>query len=394
MGKSVNIFKTQYFNFCRILLIATGQWPYQNKVVAIPLRSVICTMLIIIINAQICKIYESGNSVQTLVETVPYLLSAVIPAMRYRNSLMNIKRRKNLFDRIKYDWECAVLNNEDHIFESYAKGAWKLSMVYATILNSMMVLYVIVEIVLLVLNRLSSWSFTSLSHLPIQVEFFIDEDKYFYYILAFTNLTVSTGCMAHLALDMEMNIIINHACTMFAIVGQRLEKVFRINLDEHKKRAHVNQMLIRTIKYHRDALQFVDCISSYCSGFYVLSFYILLVNFSILSFHAWTVIRAFERLEIFVFPVLSFSGECVMAAYNTVLMQWIIDASSAVFHRAYCGEWYTAPISQQKTLLLIMRKCMKPAAITFANVFTLSMQKYAMAAETVFSYFMVLCSLQ
>ncbi|XP_076221739.1 uncharacterized protein LOC143174333 [Nomia melanderi] len=394
MVKSVDIFEIQYFNLCRILLTVTGQWPYQDKVVAIPLRSVVCSMLIIIINAQMCKIFKSGINRKTFIDTIPYLICFILTAMRYVNSLMNIKRMRNLFKRIKYDWECAVLNNEDHIFESYAKGAWKLFMVYITILNSMMVLYVIVEIVLLVMKEFSSWKFTRHVHQPIQVEFFIDEDKYFYYILVFTNLTMFVTFVAVLAIELELNIMINHACTMFAIVGRRLENAFRVNSEEHKRRVQVHEMLIRTIKYHRDALQFVDCISSYCSGFYISFFYILMVTFSVLLVHVWTVIREFEGLDTFVFPAMSFSGGCIVVVYITVLMQWIIDASSAVFHQAYCGEWYTAPISQQKTLLLIMQKCMKPATISFANIFSISVEVAAMGAETMFSYFMVFYSLQ
>ncbi|XP_076644834.1 odorant receptor 49a-like [Halictus rubicundus] len=74
--------------------------------------------------------------------------------------------------------------------------------------------------------------------------------------------------------------------------------------------------------------------------------------------------------------------------------QELIDVSSNVFRQMYCGKWYDASISNQKTLLLIMCKCMRPASVAYSTLVNSSFETYASVLKASMSYFTVLYSLQ
>ncbi|XP_076221738.1 uncharacterized protein LOC143174332 [Nomia melanderi] len=394
MGKSVDIFKSQYFNLCRVELLLTGLWPYQTKMAVIPLRIFLSIFVVAFFNAEICKIITSRHDMRILIETTPPFLSCIGIMIKYTNGWINIKKMKELIGRIKYDWECAVLNKEDHIFEFYAKEVWKVNMEYAILLHSMTLFYLALIITPGVLNKLTSWNITRFMHQPIHVEFFVDEDEYFLYILMFINISITIALTILLAVDLELNIIIGHACTMFAVVGYRLENVFRFNSGQPEKIEKIERILVSTIQYHKETIKFVEGINSYCSNSYILLCGVAILLFSTLLLHVFIVIRSSEGFDVVAIPVLNFVGHVTVLYFNTIMAQRMMDVSSDVFHQSYCGEWYSAPITAQKMLLIIMGKCLKPATIVFANFVTLSREKFAMILETSMSYFMVLYSLQ
>ncbi|XP_076221713.1 uncharacterized protein LOC143174327 isoform X2 [Nomia melanderi] len=392
MEKSVDIFKSQYFNLCRLVLLLTGLWPYQNQIAARTQRIVVFTMIIAFLDSEICAVISGRHDMQLLIETIPPLLSCIGIIIKYLNCSMKIKKMKQLMDRIRYDWQCAVLNKEDHIFEFHARQVRKINMTYS-ILPSVVIVYFIVQMVPEVINKLTSRKVTRSMHQPFHVEFFVDEDEYFVYIFTFINVSVLTVLAIVLAVDTELNMIINHACTMFAVIGYRSENAFRY-LEEDCKNEKINEVLISTVKYHKDTIKFVEGINSYCSGSYLLTCGIVIVLFSILLVHVCIAIKAYNSLDLVAIPILNFIGHMVVVYFNTIMAQRMKDVSSDVFHQTYCGEWYTAPITAQKMLLVIMGKCLEPATIMFTNVFTVSMEKFASVLKTSMSHFMVLYSLQ
>ncbi|KAG7205991.1 hypothetical protein KM043_007913 [Ampulex compressa] len=57
--------------------------------------------------------------------------------------------------------------------------------------------------------------------------------------------------------------------------------------------------------------------------------------------------------------------------------QKLLDSSSEVFHKAYSGRWYAAPVASQKILLFVIQRTMKPSSITIAGTLTISYEIFA-----------------
>ncbi|XP_076221718.1 uncharacterized protein LOC143174328 isoform X3 [Nomia melanderi] len=321
MEKSVDIFTTQYYNNCRILLLMIGQWPYQNKVVAITLRIIVCSLIVIFVDGQICRIIKSWDDTQILIEASSLALTSVSLMIRFVTGFMNMKTMKKMMDRIKYDLQCAVLNNEVHIFESFAKETYNLFMKYSLLVTSSMFVYVTLQIASQVLNRLSSSNVTRL----------VPNEK-------------------------------------------------------------AKEILARIVDYHMETLKFVSYLNYFFSGCFILLLVTIVITFSIMLLHVCMTIKASENLEVILVPAINISGGVVMVLYNCTMAQRMIDTSLDVFHQSYCGEWYTGSTSAQRSLLLIMRKCMDPVMLTWHDPFNMTLEKFTSVMNTSMSYFMVLYS--
>ncbi|XP_076221717.1 uncharacterized protein LOC143174328 isoform X2 [Nomia melanderi] len=332
MEKSVDIFTTQYYNNCRILLLMIGQWPYQNKVVAITLRIIVCSLIVIFVDGQICRIIKSWDDTQILIEASSLALTSVSLMIRFVTGFMNMKTMKKMMDRIKYDLQCAVLNNEVHIFESFAKETYNLFMKYSLLVTSSMFVYVTLQIASQVLNRLSSSNVTRL--VPVRVELFVDEDKYFLHIMIFTNAFIVMVLVISLAMDSVFTMTSNHACAMLAVTGHRLEHAFRINLGERDKNEKAKEILARIVDYHMETLKFVSYLNYFFSGCFILLLVTIVITFSIMLLHVCMTIKASENLEVILVPAINISGGVVMVLYNCTMAQRMIDTSLDVFHQS------------------------------------------------------------
>lgn len=107
--------------------------------------------------------------------------------------------------------DSSASSNEIHEFRFF--------FLVSVLLHSMTFIYLTFIITSGTLNRLTSRNITHFMRQPIQIELFVDEDEYFLYILMFINICIISALTILLAVDLELNIIIGHACTMFAVVG-------------------------------------------------------------------------------------------------------------------------------------------------------------------------------
>ncbi|XP_076644829.1 odorant receptor 10-like isoform X1 [Halictus rubicundus] len=152
--------------------------------------------------------------------------------------------------------------------------------------------------------------------------------------------------------------------------------------------------LTRIVEQHDQIIQYVNTINSYYYVCYTIQAPFAVLMLSSLLVNIVSNMKNYESFNGLVLCAAYFSGIMSNLFFICITGQELINASSNVFRQMYCGKWNDASISNQKTLLLIMCKCMRPAVVSFASLFTVSSELCASVLNASMSYFTVFYSLQ
>ncbi|XP_076380255.1 uncharacterized protein LOC143259919 [Megalopta genalis] len=389
----MDLFDYQYFKFCRFHLMFIGQWPYQTNIIAVPVRIVAITLMITFTIAEVTHVIKLRNDIEVFMDTFPLILSSLAMFVVYFNCLFNLGTLKVMLERIKYDWRCAALNKEDHILEAIMKEGWKYSSYFLTCSYPLMLFFIIFQATPVILNNLFALNI-SYDRQPIDGEFFVDRDEYFSLIIMYLTFIVCGSSIITFATNLQFNMLVHHACGMFAIFGHRLEHMFHYSTEKPVEDDKVQIALVRIIEHHKQIMQYIDTVNSYYSA--AFSFLLLLCSLFIanLLVNLCLKIKNMESIDVIATQIIYFFGVLSDMFFNVVSAQKLIDVGSDVFRQMYFGKWYVGSVSNQKILLFMMRKCMEPTSIVFANIVTISSEKFATILESSMSYFAMLYSMQ
>ncbi|XP_076380250.1 uncharacterized protein LOC143259917 isoform X2 [Megalopta genalis] len=394
----MDLFDYQYFKFCRLHLQFSGLWPYQTNIIAIPVTIVMILLIITFAITQVTHILKFRGDAEVFLDTFSLILATLHVFILYFNNLFNLGSLKVMLERIKYDWRCAVLNKEDHILEAIMKEGWKYSSYYLTCSYPLMLFLIIVQATPVILNNLFALNI-SYDRQPIDGEFFVDRDEYFSLIIMYLTFILCASNIITFATNLQFNMLVHHACGMFAIFGHRLEHMFHYSTEKPVEDDKVQIALVRIIEHHKQIMQYIDTVNSYYSA--AFSFLLLFSSLFIanLLVNLCFKIKNMESIDVIVMLTITphivvFSDIWASMFMAALSAQKLIDASSGVFQQMYFGKWYVASVSNQKILLFMMHKCMKPATVAFSNIITISLEKFATVQKATMSYFTLLYSMQ
>ncbi|KYN37732.1 hypothetical protein ALC56_07931, partial [Trachymyrmex septentrionalis] len=173
---------------------------------------------------------------------------------------------KDLTDRLFVNWDILETKEEYDIMRKYAeKGRW-YALIYGSFSYVTNIIFATTSLVPRVLDIVFPLNISRPIMLPIPAYYFVDENKYFYYI--FLHMLIAgnvclTGLIAHARMFF---VYVEHVCGLFAVVGFRFEHV------SHKRSAMEKNMInypdvsqtmyhkniVISISAHRKALQFAQ----------------------------------------------------------------------------------------------------------------------------------------
>ncbi|KAF7418410.1 hypothetical protein HZH68_001063 [Vespula germanica] len=142
----------------------------------------------------------------------------------------------NLLERIQRDWY-----NKEVIYLTSITGISLIS---------------IFPVFLDIINPLNE---TRYRELPYPVVDFIDQQKYFYHLSMLSFMVVLDMSFCGIANYALIAIFVQYMCGMFSVVGNMLENALDSKLiksDDPNKEAKIYAKIVRSIKYHKEALKF------------------------------------------------------------------------------------------------------------------------------------------
>ncbi|XP_024878473.1 odorant receptor 22c-like [Temnothorax curvispinosus] len=386
-----------YYTINRILLLCVGLWPCQKstfKYIAITLMTIILASSVIF---QLTTFITRECNTDVFLRVLTYSIPWLGYMLKYNVLCLNAKRMRNLMERMLCDWN--ELNNvqEIEILKEYADiGRFITLITILFIYGSIFCFILILFLSNFLLDITSSKNESRPRQLPVLIECFIDQQKYFFLILlaaCFAVVCSITTVIASETLNMSYT---HHACGLFEIASCRIEQALRKNTvqgiaSSTERNSILYQGIINGFNMYKRAIEFIKMLKRFHDWTYSLLLPLMVLSLSINLYRFSRLIASKEYSELIISFMYILGHFWYMFLYN-YLGQKVIDHSSDVFHRIYDVQWYIAPLKVQKLLLLVMQRSMRHCTLIIGGLFVPSLEGFATLTNTSFSYFAVIFS--
>ncbi|XP_029678585.1 uncharacterized protein LOC115244786 [Formica exsecta] len=386
--------ETQYFNLNRILLLAVGLWPYQQsnftRLQFIFLSTILTTSLIFQ-----CTPFISQKCTPDLV--VKVLSSASIFAfivIIYNMFCVNIEAMKDLLEQLQHIYNEVKDKNEFAIINAYGYSAKRCTAAF-TILGVCSIFAIIVAIFWSnICSNMLSKNVTQSRRLPIMMEYFIDQDKYFYLILIHICVAACIGTIVMVAIGAMLIAYFQYTCGMFKISSHRIKHAISINTlgnIQSKKIILILKGIISAVNIHRQAIKLSELLVSKIEK---MLFCLIIVGVVCLSLNLFRIASHGDDTKEILFPFIFTTISILYMFVANYIAQDITDHNGDLFATVYDVQWHLAPLHIQKLILFLLQKGTKEFTINIDGLFVGSLECFATLVKTSVSYFTVMYSTQ
>ncbi|XP_014223159.1 uncharacterized protein LOC106649943 [Trichogramma pretiosum] len=229
-----------------------------------------------------------------------------------------------------------------------------------------------------VLNPYLPENMTLQKTLCVHVELFIDQEKYFYYILAFSIHILTLVMLIICALDLAYTSCITYVMGKIIWIGYVFEKLCEIktsnqNLSAKRKiDIYVHQTVIGLIKRHQKCLEFSQTLNDACSPKFIIVMSGFMICLS-LSGSMAVVEISYDAISAAKMAV-SFVLILILVIVICYPSQLLIDASNEIYFKCYCSKWYEYPVRTRKLLILMMTRAAEPCCMTIGPTMPLNFE--------------------
>ncbi|XP_054015996.1 uncharacterized protein LOC128896664 [Hylaeus anthracinus] len=212
-------FEQRYLRINKLVGVLSGLWPGQSKISKTLTSIVTYTIGIGSFVVQVAHVIRD-YSFDRLIAQIPYLCLALIVVGKHVNYTLYGTKVKELLNIIVKDWEVQRSKEELAILECYSNRAALLSMIYTVCIFSSSFMFSIQPAVPHVLDVLIPLNESRGRILVYPAYFFMDEDKYYYFIIINEMMGSLEIFLVFSTCDMFLVWFIQHASCKLALNWQ------------------------------------------------------------------------------------------------------------------------------------------------------------------------------
>ncbi|XP_011873935.1 PREDICTED: uncharacterized protein LOC105565392 isoform X3 [Vollenhovia emeryi] len=378
----------RYYNLNRILLLSLGLWPDQISTFKKVQNIFYQTLFISFLTCQCIPLFIKQYSIIYICQMLSHIVITGIFILVYNTCLLLSDNIKYIFDRVRYDWNMLQAHAELEILRKYANEAKFHTVLAILVCTSIGLGLLIICWFPRILDVFPPMNASRPRQILINLEYFVDEETYFFAILMHMVLTIYAGCMTVVAIATVFLIFISHICALFKIASYNMEHIFDKNVQlmpKDIKQSILYNNLIHAVYVHRRAMDF--------SLFYIVLLVFSVASMSLSFYNVLNAVTSLVKVDLFM------NSSMILAQLYCIFMgnyagQNIIDSSSGISQATYNAQWYAAPLCMQKLILLIIQKSNKHSALTIGVLFNVSLEGFAKVLSTCISYVMVFQSVE
>ncbi|KAL2743885.1 odorant receptor 13a-like [Vespula maculifrons] len=254
-------------------------------------------------------------------------------------------------------------------------------------LYAAMVIFMITPLKPLIFNTLNETSERPLIH---HVEYFVDTQRYYYFIILHSYVTIVICISAIVAIDTMFLIFIQHVCGLFSTLGYQLHHVaddetFDLDINPSIKHDKSYKHMAECVYRHKKAIEFADLMESYYSTSFFLQAGLNMIGMSITGLQA---VANMDETNKFLQQLVFSYAQLAHLFFESINAQRLIDHSDRMNEYLINVEWYQTSIRTRKVINLMLTRSRVPCTLTAANMFIISMETFStvLAAAGVAAY--------
>ncbi|KAH0946893.1 hypothetical protein HN011_001517 [Eciton burchellii] len=388
--------EAQYFNLNKILLQGSALWPFQQSKL-VKLQFII--NLIILLAAIICQVTTFVTSKCTpkfAVKIFSCIFFLIVLIVHYSAFRYNIKILKDLMGQLHF--ACIKLKdkNEIAIIQQYGWEAKRYTVVLTIVCFIMECIFWTIQIAVPFLNDVSVNGSRS-RRLQIAVEYFIDQQKYYYIILLHMNAAIFIGILTFLAMGTLLIAYIQHTCGMFKIACYRIEHAIEINIFkkiDSNSQTSICKKIVYAVDIQREAMRLTQLLISRFDATYFCLTILAVTALTLNLFQIFQTVISEDNITEAVMPIAAVLVLILYIFFANFFGQHVTDHNNEIYDVAYNIRWYVCPVHVQRLILLLLQRKAKEFQLTCGGLFIASFECFATLTKSTMSYFTLLHSVR
>ncbi|XP_067209657.1 odorant receptor 4-like [Linepithema humile] len=380
-------------NLNRKIFLAIGLWPYQKSKFAqfysICCFSILATFIIFQLTTFVTSKCTIDLVIQILSPTSAFISTLVVYYSFYNNS----ETVKYLIEQLQRICDNIKDKNEILIIERYANHAKRYTIMLITVAVYGISCVMGVQLWPTFCDIILSAKVTRPQYW-LKMEYFIDEERYFYVSLLHTNVALIIASLTTIGTGALIIVYFQYACAMFQIASYRLEQAIQIYTVQGVillNEKMIYKKIVCAIDIHRKAMMFTDQI---ISTFQMLLMILLISTVIVLSLNFYCALKAASLgyIKDFFTPSLIGSACLLFLFLCCFVVQQVTDENEHIFVTAYKIRWYLTSVRIQTLILFLLQRGNKPYGLYIGKLFPISLQFFATISNTSVSYCAVMYS--
>ncbi|XP_011878673.1 PREDICTED: uncharacterized protein LOC105567977 [Vollenhovia emeryi] len=369
----MDIYDTRYFRTNKLLLSVLGLWPTQSNKSTFFYSAIVATHIVLL--PQIAFLFNCMKSVNDFYDTLPTLIGVTICIIKLIGLHWKADTFRELIEHVRYDWYLLAKHRDMWILIEYIETSRIFTRAYLLFAGSTAASMVTAPLTISLVDIILALNVTRTKQMPHPVEFFVDIDKHYYFLLAITFIGYAASCTTVIAIDTFYFAILQHACGLLAILSYRLK-----NIAVNDKPEHIDPNPVS--KGDRDVKDMVQCIKLQIrierlihlieSAFAVCIFSDIGLGILLQCSSCVMIVTQMQILKNGPLLVL----QCSRFLLSSWIGQRIIDHSSEIPVSAYNGLWYQTSLATKKMLLFLLIKCHESYRITMGKLYIICLESY------------------
>ncbi|THK32964.1 uncharacterized protein LOC107036562 isoform X4 [Diachasma alloeum] len=385
-----NIFDCSYYWITKRGLQCIGQWPFRSSKEKRILRCLTFFMITSFLTPTITKCMTSLDDTDVVIESLFIIGIIGLGFTNFFNWTIMEDNMIRLLLTIERDWKNLIDQRDIELLQQHSERGRKLSVAFTILL------YFCTPAIPKILDFFHPLNETRPRIFLSPTEYFIDQEKYYIYILfhVYISVPIYTACIVFF--ENFFAICVNHACGKFEILKAHLESLHLDGTILIEETSLADFYFIKNrIRICSDlqtqTLQFVDCLESSYRGALLLAVGIN-IGLIVLAGTA-AMIKNSEPSELI--RMVCIGVDLIFHLfYSSWLGHTLVVQNERVLDAVYQSEWYRFSNRSQLMLLSIMMRTLKPCQLTAGKLYIMSMQGFGAAMRTVMSFFTLLNSMR
>ncbi|KAL6419387.1 hypothetical protein ACFW04_011418 [Cataglyphis niger] len=395
--KKMIYFETQYFNLNRILLLTIGLWPYRQSNFA-RLQFIFLTTILTTNFILQCTPFISQKCTLDFVAKI--LSSAsffAIFVIKYNMFIVNVKAVKDLLEQLQLICNKLKDKNEFAIINEYRCSAKRFTAILTICAICSLFALIVYEFWSRIFDIILPLNVSRSHSLPFTMEYFVDQETYFYWILLHINISFYIGIIAMAGIGTTLIAYFQYTCGMIRISSYRIKRAMHINTLKNNKVKNeilILQGIISTVDIHRQAIKLIKLLVSKIEK---MLFYLILVGVICLSLNLFRIFHIASYGYNFMEILLPFMFVTIIILYMFIanyIAQDLTDHNNDFFATVYDVKWYEAPVYIQRLILFLLQTNSQKFTVSIGGLFIGSLECFATLVKTSVSYFTVIYATQ
>ncbi|XP_072757390.1 uncharacterized protein [Anoplolepis gracilipes] len=396
-----------YYRVNKTFMSQIGTWPDQNKTTRILIPIVLMTISLTCLMAEIVRMLDTWGDADIIVECIISSIIVVVCFTKLLNLSFRINQMRHLLSLIEYHWQVFNNSTDVEILQDYVIFYRKVVIFYAIYIYSSTVLYLLIPMSPQILDIVMPLNESRPRKFLLEVEYHIDPEKYYYFILCHTCMSIISLMIMVVCADTTYILYVQHGCSLFAAIGYRLEHIVseyqtsssmenektcrdKIVKDMYFKQTTFHELVI-CLRKHQLAIQY----ARYLESSFTLSTGIQLAcNMLALSLTGIQVMSNLDNTD----DLIRYACLCGGSFFHLLCMslpgQRLMDHSVNVFDKACKSYWYTLSLEGKGLLRILLYRSIVPCTLTAGKIYVMSMANYSTVVQTAMSYFMTFYSMK